>query len=185
MRTKTLVLISVVLLWCAGNVSAQESSVPDGSRSEQQTIGELNARLDFVLKQLAQTDAQVRALSTEVQQLRNQAQQVQVVSAAPAGPTSTIPGVQTATAPTVSPVTVPAVSGQQATDAAFREMILDPGLNEDERKNELKMKPELFVQARYSTFPGNGATVADFASNFRASRVEARWSGRISAKRAS
>ena len=180
MRTKTLVLIFVVLLWCAGNVRAQESSVPDGSRSEQQTIGELNARLDFVLKQLAQTDAQVRALSTEVQQLRNQVQQVQVVNAAPAGPSSTLPGVQTAAAPTVTPATVPAASGPQETAAAFRERILGPGLNEDERKNELKMKPELFVQARYSTFPGNGATVADFASNFRASRVEARWSGRIS-----
>src|SRR5438105_6386489 len=42
---------------------------------------EIEAKLELVLKQLAYTDAQVRALSTEVQQLRSQLQHAQAVNA--------------------------------------------------------------------------------------------------------
>ena len=41
---------------------------------------EIEAKLELVLKQLAYTDAQVRALSTEVQQLRSQLQHAQAVT---------------------------------------------------------------------------------------------------------
>jgi hypothetical protein len=83
-----------------------------------------------------------------------------------------------AASPTVSQV--PAPPETQADNAAFLETMIDPSLNADERKNALNMKPELFVQARYSTFPGNDASVSNFASNFRVSRAEMHWSGRIS-----
>ena len=140
---------------------------------------EIEAKLELVLKQLAYTDAQVRALSTEVQQLRSQLQHAQAVNAVSPVASAAAPAatVKTASVPTV---TTSASSKPRTVDAAFQEVILDPGLNEDERKNELRIKPELFVQGRYSTLPSNGATVANFPSNFRVSRVEMHWSGRIS-----
>ena len=42
--------------------------------------------------------------------------------------------------------------------------------------------PELFVQSRFQALPIDDATMADAPTNFELTRMETRWSGRVSPK---
>jgi len=64
----------------------------------------------------------------------------------------------------------------------FKNQILRPDLGEDERDNKLSARPELFIQSRFQTLPVAGTDVSSAPSNFVLSRMESRWSGKISDK---
>ena len=67
-------------------------------------------------------------------------------------------------------------------DAAqeYRNQLIRPDLGEDERKNKLSGRPELFIQSRFQALPISGATQEIAPSNFNLTRMESRWSGRLS-----
>ncbi len=67
-------------------------------------------------------------------------------------------------------------------DAMYSDQIVQPDLGEDERGHELAAAPELFIQSRFQSLPIEGATVAEAPTNFVLSRMETRWSGRLSPK---
>ncbi len=62
----------------------------------------------------------------------------------------------------------------------FERRILLPDLEGDERDKELTGRPELFVQSRYHALPLEQATNEDIRPNFALTRMETRWSGRVS-----
>jgi hypothetical protein len=63
-----------------------------------------------------------------------------------------------------------------STEFAERMIGADQGSNEHD--NELKAKPEIFIQTRYSVAPIDGSGTA-FDPNLRLSRIETRWAGKI------
>jgi hypothetical protein len=67
-------------------------------------------------------------------------------------------------------------------DAAqeYRNQLIRPDLGEDERKNKLSGRPELFIQSRFQALPISGTTQEVPPSNFNLTRMESRWSGRLS-----
>jgi len=67
-------------------------------------------------------------------------------------------------------------------DAAqgYRNQLIRPDLGEDERKNKLSGRPELFIQSRFQDLPISGATQEIAPSNFNLTRMESQWSGRLS-----
>ena len=79
------------------------------------------------------------------------------------------------------PEATPGVSAE-VPDAQYRERVLGPGLGGDERAHELSGRPELFVQTRYQTLPLKQAENPDIRPNFALTRMETRWSGRLSQK---
>jgi hypothetical protein len=64
----------------------------------------------------------------------------------------------------------------------FRAQIIGSDLGSDESSNTLSGRPELFVQARYQSLPIAGTNIGSAPSNFLITRMESRWSGRISEK---
>jgi hypothetical protein len=162
------------------SVVAQSDSAA-GQQTSSSQLQELEEKLNLALKQLNETKAQVESLTAEVRSLRGEspsAPSSAVVEAAAAVPVPPVPGSpQKGDVPAATTAPPP-----ESPQAAFIERIVDPGLSDDERENKITAKPELFVQARYSTLPFDKVTVADFPSNFRISRAEMHWSGRINDK---
>ena len=70
----------------------------------------------------------------------------------------------------------PEPSKEAADELADR--IVGPDLGQNERDHNLGAKPEIFIQTRYSVAPIEGSGAA-FDPNFRISRAEARWAGKI------
>jgi hypothetical protein len=64
--------------------------------------------------------------------------------------------------------------------SSYRDQVIRPDLGEDERGHELAAAPELFVQTRFQALPLDGASVDDAPTNFSLTRMETRWSGRLS-----
>lgn len=84
---------------------------------------------------------------------------------------------------TVAPV--PAVSAPRVADdrdVSYRDQVVRPDLAEDERDRELNVAPELFVQTRFQSLPLSGTSVEEAPTNFQLTRMETRWSGRLSPK---
>jgi len=65
---------------------------------------------------------------------------------------------------------------------AFHQQIVRAELGRDERDHDLAGAPELFIQSRYQAFPIADATVTEAPTNFELTRMETRWSGRLSPK---
>lgn len=153
--------------------AAQSTSQPQTSEQEER-VKKLESKLDEALKLLERTESQVQSLAAEIKQLRAQLSEQQSAKAAPANiePANT----QTAQA------SKPKLPEGEPAPSSFAERILGPGLGEDERKGQLRARPEAFIQTRYSTLPHKGATIDDIESNFRLSRIETRWSGRINGR---
>ena len=62
----------------------------------------------------------------------------------------------------------------------FAEQITDPALADDERTNDFSAKPEIFLQTRFSRGQLEGVDPAHADHNFQLTRIETRWSGRLS-----
>jgi hypothetical protein len=88
---------------------------------------------------------------------------------------------QAASGPSLpTPPTAEAAPPQPA--GAYRTQVLRPDLGRDERETELSGRPELFIQSRFQALPISGATEQNAPSNFNLTRMESRWSGRVSDK---
>jgi hypothetical protein len=61
----------------------------------------------------------------------------------------------------------------------FAEQLLEPGLGSNEREHDLSPKPEIFVQTRFSRGAVDGADPNEVERNFQLTRIETRWSGRL------
>ena len=85
-------------------------------------------------------------------------------------------------AQTSSPQTTSESDQGESNKGEFKDQILVPDLGGDERSNRLTSRPELFVQSRYSALPLRGTGVSTAPSNFELSRMESRWSGKLSDK---
>jgi len=171
-------LLLLLLLVVTCNSLAQNNPASAESPSTCR-LTELEDKLNSALHQLADTRAQVQSLAAEVQTLRGQAQRVGANAALAA---AVAPAQSNPAAPNKG--NVPAVTPElrPTPEAEFIDRIVDFGVSADERQNELTPRPHLFVQSRYSTLPFDHATVKEFASNFRISRTEMRWSGRINSR---
>ncbi|MBI3951611.1 MAG: hypothetical protein HY314_14260 [Acidobacteria bacterium] len=161
-------LVIIALFQCS--VAMAQGNLPPQTSELEERLKRLEAKLDEALKLLERTQAQVESLTAEVTELRAQLSDGRSAAAVPAQP-------ETAKAPSTTPS--PGRSEPEAARSAFTERILGVGLGEDERQNELSLRPEIFIQTRYSTLPHKGATIEDIESNFRLSRIETRWSGHI------
>ena len=169
LKIMTGLLVIIILFQCIvamaqGNASSQTSG-------SEERLRRLEAKLDEALKLLERAHAQVESLRAEVTELRVQLSEERITTSAPTK-------AETAKASTTT-APVPQQLKPEAVRSAFIERILGIGLGEDERHNELGQRPEIFIQARYSTGPHKGAAIEDTESNFRLSRIETRWSGRI------
>src|SRR4051812_24159691 len=71
---------------------------------------------------------------------------------------------------------------RKSENQTYRDQILGTDLGGDERENELSGRPELFIQTRYQSLPISGTDVSTAPSNFVLTRMESRWSGRLSEK---
>jgi len=130
-------------------------------RIETPDLRELERKLDAALQQTAQLTAIIESLRADIAQLK-----------AAGGESGTPP-----TTPGSAQPPVPS-EREEAIRAAYRSRIIGPGLGSSERNETLTARPELFVQGRYSAAPIAGSDEA-FRPNFRLSRIESRWSGRV------
>ena len=119
-------------------------------------------------------DARVSELDRKLTAAHAQAQELQQTIAALAAELRALKDSPAA-------VAAPVVSSHDNV-SPYREQVLRPDLGEDERGHELAVAPELFVQTRFQSLPLDGASVEDAPTNFALTRMETRWSGRLSPK---
>jgi hypothetical protein len=164
MKAKAILL----LLLAAVPAVAQEPKPEPESR-----VGELERKLEDATRQLGQLQAALQSLRSELAGLKR---------AMPLGAGNV------ALSNAIIPSDVPAPAGRRdpvttpATDAAqkeFGERLIAPGLAHSEREVRLQARPEIFIQSRYAALPIK-ETNGEFEPNFSMTRIETRWSGRIS-----
>src|SRR5262245_22751149 len=76
--------------------------------------------------------------------------------------------------------TAPAESPTKNINQEFFDQVIVPDLGADEREHPLEGRPEIFLQNRFSRGFVDGADPSDTEQNFQLTRIETRWSGRIS-----
>jgi hypothetical protein len=103
----------------------------------------------------------IEALASELASLRQAENAPSLAAVLPAAPAAAAGGLQ---------------------EDGLRNQILRPNLGGDERDTKLSGRPELFIQSRYQTLPLAGTNIPTAPSNFVLTRMESRWSGRISDK---
>lgn len=162
-------LLVLLLLWQCG-IAVAQTNLPTHTLETAEHQKRLEAKLEKMLKLLEQNQTQIKSLKDEVAELKVELFNWQIVY-----------GIQDESE-TVSKKTSTSHGmirddlGKQRIDSrtAFTERILDLGLGGDERENELSLRPEIFIQTRYSTMPKGSASIEDINSNFRVSRTETR-----------
>lgn len=165
--------ISFVLIFTGlshGFVWAQEYPPPQPSKL-QRRLEQLEADLDEALTLLERARQRVSALAAEVAALK--------AELSPKRAEPSVPARAEAAGASALSSSVARPSEQSPARSAFARRILGLELGEDEREHELSLRPEIFIQTRFSTWPETGATIDDIESNFRVSRIETRWSGRV------
>lgn len=125
-----------------------------------QRIADLEKQLTEAKASVTALQKTIESLSTEVQALRQ---------------TDHITSITEAAAP------IGKGASEEPTDASrdFTARIIGAENGSNEHDNELKAKPEIFIQSRYSVAPLDGSGTA-FQPNIRLSRIETRWAGKIS-----
>jgi hypothetical protein len=176
MKRKLVGLFILMFVFSPRAIVAQAAGNSNESGS-QERLRDLETKLGVALQELADTQAQLKTLTSQVKQLQDQATPIPASNLQPQA-SSTQQSGQVGVKGDVLGVNPPPAP----TEEGFIKRIIDPGLGGDQRNNTLSLRPELFVQARYSTLPGDGATIDDFKSNFRVSRAEMHWSGLIAPK---
>jgi hypothetical protein len=125
-----------------------------------QRIADLEQKLRQASDNFVALQKVIESLTTEVQSLRE-------AKTAPSSLSSQ------------TPASGPAALKEEL---SYQTQVLQPDLSRDERQSELSGRPELFIQARFQQAPIPGATKEIAPSNFTLTRVESRWSGRVSDK---
>ncbi len=148
--------IALLFLFFVTGASAQQP----GSTAK---LEELERKLDEATRQLEQASSVIRSVREEISRIKGEKGEAPTSSNASG---EQQPGAAKQAAP-------------ESPKAAFIERIIDPELGLDERKKVLEAKPEVFIQARYSALPIRGAG-STFKPNFRLSRIETRWAGKVS-----
>lgn len=137
--------------------SAQESRPASSA-------GEIERKLDQAVSQIQKLTAAVEELRAEVARLKQSSPQpLNAAGAEKRGDQNRV---------------VAEEPKEVSTPSGFIDRIIAPDLGSDERGDLLVARPEIFIQSRYSAAPIEGSAEA-FDPNFRLSRVEVRWAGRI------
>ena len=146
---------TIVLVFCA--VALLPRFVSGQDRDDR--IADLERKLAEARNSVAALQTTVEVLSTELQALKKPTTSASVLAGA-AAPGSPAPDI----------------------DESYRTQILRPDLGQDERGARLSGQPELFVQSRFQALPIAAGTQETAPSNFKITRMETRWSGRVSDK---
>lgn len=131
---------------------------------------------------LAQSrDDRVAGLDRRLAEAQRLAEQIQQTIASLAAELRALRG---DAAPATEPEARPVASlDLSSTDGvAFRDQLVRPDLAEAERGHDIAAAPELFIQSRFQALPLGGTTPTNAPTNFELTRMETRWSGRLSPK---
>ncbi len=133
---------------------------PANGQNREDRVADLERKLSETRSVVAALQRTIEGLTSEMQALRQ--------------PSASFP---------VAAAVLPSAS-KPVGDASdpYRDQILRPHLGQDERESELSARPELFIQSRFQALPIHGSTQQTAPSNFKLTRMETRWSGRISDK---
>lgn len=128
-------------------------------------VKKLEEKLEEAVRQVNQLSATIESIRSDIARLKGREDR----TASGAVPIKEI-------------LTEPPSEARQADEAeaasAFADRIIGPDLGSNERADPLTAKPEIFIQTRYSVAPKENSGSA-FQPNFRLSRVETRWSGKV------
>jgi cell division protein FtsB len=124
---------------------------------ESTRIKELEQKLDHATRQLEQLNDAVQSLRAEIARLKGGVNQ----------------DAQSPKASTLQP------ERAEAARSEFAERIIEPEMSASERVDKLRARPEIFIQSRYSALPIRDSN-GEFEPNFSMTRIETRWSGRVS-----
>jgi hypothetical protein len=152
--TLTLLLLGLMAL----TASAQQ---PDSAAS----LAELERKLDQATGQLEQLGQIVQSLRAEIARLKGES-----VGPAP----KSEPRAEAA----ALPAQAKSKPAPETVSQKLAERIIEPELGHSERGEELRTRPEIFIQSRYSAFPIRDAG-AEFEPNFSLTRIETRWAGKV------
>jgi len=129
----------------------------NAQQPESTRIKDLEQKLDQAARQLEQLNDAVQSLRAELAKLKGEANRdVRLPAAGSLQPAQT-----------------------ENARSEFTERIIEPEMGASEREETLRARPEIFVQSRYSALPiriSNG----EFEPNFSMTRIETRWSGKVS-----
>lgn len=159
--------LPLVLLLCSLGITARAQQPGSDER-----IRELERKLDDATRRIEQLVDTVEDLRAEMSQLRGaQPEDAKTAAALPAaGTASTTQAASTSTSGNREP--------DDPTDR-FTERLIEPELGGDERDAKLTLRPEGFIQTRYSALPIANSEGA-FEPNLSLTRIETRRSGRMS-----
>src|SRR5262245_43278041 len=131
----------------------------NAQQPESTRIKELEQKLDQATRQLEQLNAAMQSLRAEIAKLKGE----QAISR----------DIQQPAAASLQPA--------QAENARseFAERIIGPEMGASEREETLRARPEIFIQSRYSALPIRDSN-GEFEPNFSMTRIETRWSGKMS-----
>lgn len=120
-------------------------------------IKELEQRLDQATRQLEQLNEAVQSLRAEIAKLKGESNRdAQLPAAASLQPAQA-----------------------ETAQSDFAERVIEPEMGANEREDTLQAKPEIFIQSRYSALPIRNSN-SEFEPNFSMTRIETRWSGKVS-----
>jgi hypothetical protein len=150
-------------IWLALVLIAVSVTPANAKQSRPTTsIAELETKFD-------QAAHEIQTLSGTIETLRSE---LAFLKQVPAGA-----GDSAATEPRNKSSQAAAESSKKDADEMV-DRIIGPDLGQNERDHKLGAIPEIFLQSRYSVGPIKGSEVA-FDPNFRISRAEMRWAGKI------
>ncbi len=133
---------------------------PANGQNREDRVADLERKLSETRSVVAALQKTIEGLASEMQALRQQSASLPVAAAV-------LPSASKPVGDTSDP---------------YRDQILRPHLGQDERESELSARPELFIQSRFQALPIHGSAQQNAPSNFSLTRMETRWSGRISDK---
>ena len=123
-------------------------------------------RIADLQRQLTEAKASVTALQKTIESLATEIQALRQPDHMTSADGAAVPGENQPSEELADP------------SANFSERIIGAENGSDEHDTELKAKPEIFIQTRYSVAPIEGSGTA-FDPNLRLSRIETRWAGKI------
>jgi len=133
--------------------------IGNAQQPESPRIKELEQKLDQATRQLDQLNEAVRFLRDEIAKLKSERainQDVQLPATADLQPAQA-----------------------ETTQSEFADRVIETEMGASEREERLRARPEIFIQSRYSALPIRDSQ-GEFEPNLSMTRIETRWSGRVS-----